>query len=160
GDTGVLDPLFLGPGDDLLGVERYQAAQEWTPVAVHHRLRHVAVLLHRVLPVGRSDVLATRRDDDVLLATGDEQVAVLVDLAEVAGVQPAVDHRLLGRVVVLVIAPEDVRALDQYLAVLGDLDFAARHRPADRTDLVVLDRRDRGGSRGLGHAVALHHGHA
>ena len=44
---------------------------------------------HRLDLAGR-DVLAAA-DDQVLLAAGDEQVAVLVQVADVAGVQPAVD---------------------------------------------------------------------
>ena len=57
-------------------------------------LRDVLVLLEAVLEVGGRDVLAARGDDDVLLAAGDVEEAVLVDAADVAGVQPAVDDRL------------------------------------------------------------------
>ena len=118
------------------GVERDQRDRVRAPVAVHHGLRDPARLLEVVLEVRRREVLAARRDDDVLLAAGDLEVAVLVELAEVAGVQPAVLDRAERRVVVLVVALEDVRAPDQDLAVVGDPDLDARQRPADRAELV------------------------
>ena len=117
------------------------------------------MLLDLALEVGRRDVLAAGGDDDVLFAAGDRDEAVGVDRAEVAGVEPAVDDRLPGRLVVLVVALEDVGALDQDLAVLGDLDLAAREGFADRADLEVVGRGDRRRGRRLGHPPALEHEH-
>ena len=152
--------MLLGEVHDLLGVERDQRDRVGAAVAVHDRLGDPARLLEVVLDVGRREVLAARGDDDVLLAAGDEEEAVLVERAEVARVQPAVDDRAEARVVVLVVAAEDVRALDQDLAVLGDADLAARQRVADRAQPVVVDGLRRGHRGGLGHPVALHHRHA
>ena len=136
GDRAVLDARAgLGPGDDLLLVERDQHHRVRAAVAVHHGLRDPAGLLEVVLEVGRREVLAARGDDDVLLAAGDRDEAVGVDRAEVAGVQPAVVDRAERRVVVLVVAAEDVRAADQQLAVVGDLDLDAGQRLADRAEL-------------------------
>jgi len=59
-------------------------------------------------------------DDDVLLAAGDRQVAVVVDRTEVASVQPAVLDGAEACVGVVVIAGEDVRSFDEDLAVVGD----------------------------------------
>ena len=59
-----------------------------------------------------------------------------------------------------VVALEDVVALDEQLAVVGDPRLDAGQRAADRAEAVVLDRRVRRHGRGLGHAVALEHGHA
>ena len=52
--------------------------------------------LERRLDVRRRHVLAGRVDDQLLLAVDDREVAVLVDLADVAGVQPAVGVERLG----------------------------------------------------------------
>ena len=153
-------PVLVGEVDDLLGVERDQHDRVGPAVAVHDGLRDPARLLEVVLDVGRRQVLAARGDDDVLLAAGDEEEAVVVERAEVAGVQPAVDDRAEARVVVLVVAAEDVRALDQDLAVVGDADLAPRQRLADRAEPVVLDRLAGGDGGGLRHPVALHHRHA
>src|SRR5690606_35835713 len=72
----------------------------------------------------------------------------------------AVADRVGSGLLVLPVAAEHHRALDQDLAVLGDPDGHAGHRAADRTDLLVLlvVRGDGGG--GLGEAVALEHRNA
>ena len=56
-------------------------------------LEHAVVAVERGLDLLRVDVLAAA-DDHVLDAVDDPQVAVLVEDADVAGVQPAVDDRL------------------------------------------------------------------
>ena len=63
------------------------------------------------------------------------------------------------RLLVLVVALEDVRALDEDLAVVGDPDLAAGEGFADRADLEVLGRGDRRRGRGLGHPPALEDEH-
>ena len=88
--------------------------------------------LQRVLEVGGADVLAARGDDELLLAVDDLEVAVLVDRADVARVQPAVDDRFVGLVGLLVVPLEDVAAAADDLAVVGDHDLAAGDRLADR----------------------------
>src|SRR5680860_1923514 len=130
--------VLLGVGNRLFRVERDQPDQVGAAVADDDALRDQRVLLDLVLEVGRGDVLAAGGDDDVLLAPGDRDEAVGVDRAEVAGVQPAVDDRLAGGLVVLVVALEHVGALDEDLVVRGDLYFAAGEGLADRADLEVV----------------------
>jgi hypothetical protein len=107
-----------------------------------------AVLLEPVLQIGRRDVLSAGGDDDVLLATGDVEEAVLVDPAQVAGVEPAVDEDLGRRAVFLAVAAEDVRAADEHLAVLGDPCLHPLDRLPDRPEAEfvqpVRGRRSRG----------------
>ena len=82
--------------------------------------------------------------------------AVGVELALVAGVQPAVvGQRLGGLLGQVVVAVHHARALDQDLVVLADLDLAARERRADGAELVVVGVVDEGAGGGLGQAVAL-----
>ena len=158
---GILrQPVLLGERRRLLGVERDQGDEVGPAVADHHALRDQRVLLHLGLDVRRGDVLAAGGDDDVLLAAGDLEEAVGVDLADVAGVEPAVDERLAGRLVVLVVALEDVRPAHQDLAVVGDLHLAAGERLADRAELELVGPRDRRRGRGLRHPPALEHEHA
>ena len=59
-------------------------------------------------------------DDDFLLAAGDRQEAVVVDRAEVAGLEPAVGERLVGGLLVVPVAAEHHAAAHQQLAVVGD----------------------------------------
>ena len=63
--------------------------------ADHRDLGDGRVREEHVLDLDRGDVLAAG-DDDVLLAVADREVAVVADHAAVAGVEPAVDERLLA----------------------------------------------------------------
>ena len=133
--------------------------------AEHGRLANRRVLVEHLLDLARIDVV-TAADDHVLLAVDDEEVAVLVDLAHVAGVQPAVADRLGGRVLALPVALHHVVAPDHDLAdlalrdlvavVVDDLHLDALDRSPDRAGLAlavgVVERGDR---RGLREAVAL-----
>src|SRR5204863_27883 len=83
--------------------------------------------------------------------------SVVVDRSEIAGVQPAVHDRAERGVFVAVIAVEDVGALEQQFAVVGDPGLDARQYPADGAELVLLDRRVGGDRRRLRHAVPLEH---
>ena len=130
--------------------------RERPPVADDDRLRDVLRRLEVVLEVLRGDVLAAGRDDDVLLAVGDLDEAVVVDLGDVARVEPAVGVEHLGRRGgILVVAAEDRVAADQELAVLGDSELEAGQRGADRPEAPALGRVRRRGRRALAEAVAL-----
>src|SRR5690606_22849307 len=109
-----------------------------------------AVLEHR----GR-DVLATGGDDDLLLASGDAEEAVVVERAQVARAEPSVLERLRGGLGVPAVAPRDVRALDEDLAVVGDLHRGPGQRDAHGADLRPARTVDGRRRRGLREAVAL-----
>ena len=123
------------------------------------------VLVEAVLDLDRRDVLAAG-DDHVLLAVGDDRVGT-VEVAAVAGVEPAALERL-GRLVGLVpVAVEDVVRPGQDLALLVDARCAPRRRarrpgPAacervGGVEVVPLPRRPVDGEEGggLGEAVDL-----
>ena len=78
------------PRREVLLVDGDQRADERPPVADHHRLADHRVRAQGVLQTGRRDVLAACRHDDLLLAAGDPQEPIAVQLAEVAGAEPAV----------------------------------------------------------------------
>ena len=101
--------------------------------AEHGRLGHRRVRVDDLLDLARGDVLAARLDH-VLLAVDDVEVALVVEDAEVAGVQPAVAERLgrLGGVV-----PVAEHRLRRAVHDLADLAGAGpggrrRRRPASR----------------------------
>src|SRR4051812_37268846 len=102
-----------------------------------------------------------RGDDEFLLAAGDAEVAVRVELADVTGVEPAVAlERLLGGLRVVEVAGEHVVALQQDFAVVGDADGHTRDRSADGADLQRVRTVAGCAGRGLGEAVALVDRHA
>ena len=144
---------------ELLGVEGDQRAEEFALVAVHHRLRDELVDLEQALDLLGGHVLAARGDDDVLLAVGDAQGAgARVDLADVSGVEPAVDDRLGRGLGVAPVLAHDAGALDQDFAVFGDLDLGAGEGGTDGADVIVVGQVDGGAGRALGHAEALDDG--
>ena len=109
--------------DDLLAVQLVRAAED------AHR-RHSFVLEQRILDVTREDVEAAA-DDQILLPVDDGEVAVVVEPAHVAGVQPAVADRLgreLGRVPV---ARHDQVGANADFAV-DDAHLGSRDGRADR----------------------------
>ena len=74
--------------------------------------------------------------------------------------QPAALEDRVGRLLVAVVALEDVRAAHQHLAVVGDLDLGAGQRAPDAADPDLVERVQRRRGARLGHPVALEHGHA
>ena len=124
GDAVVSGPAVRGqPLRQRLLVDGDQRGDERLPVADHHALADQRVRPDPVLQHRRGDVLAAGGDDDLLLAPGDLQVAVVVELAQVAGVEPAVGVEHLGGGRLVVPVPlEDQVAGDQDLAVVGDPD--------------------------------------
>ena len=97
--------------------------------------RTPAMLIQHALDVFRKDVQPFGRDDHFLLAPADEQLAVGADLADVAGVEPAVLERARGFLGGVEVAGRDVLAADEDLAVGGDLHLDAGDRLADRSPL-------------------------
>ena len=87
-------PVRLRPRGGVVRIERDQRRREGTLVGDHARLTDERVLLEEVLDVGRRDVLAARSDEDLLLAVDDLDEALVVDLGDVAGVQPPVESNV------------------------------------------------------------------
>ena len=134
-------------------------------------LAHGRVADDDLLDLDRVDVLAAG-DDHVLLAVDERDVAVLVDLAEVAGVEPAAAERVGRRPGQHPVAGEDVLAAHEQLADVADRDVPVvgvdqagldvLQRAADRAQLVldVLGVEDGHRRRRLGQAEALLERHA
>ena len=77
------------------------------------------------------NLLACGQDDQLLFSAADEQVAVGIEFAQVAGVQPAVADDLIGCGPIVPVTEHDVRAARQDFAVAGDANFDVCERSAD-----------------------------
>ena len=107
--------------------------------------------------------------DDVLDTADDEEIAVGVEIAEIAGPEPAVAEGGLRRRVVIIVAAAHIGSAQHDLAVLAageraarlvhDCDLGARGA-ADRSDLAQLERVGRDLRGRLRHAVGFEHGNA
>ena len=114
----------------------------------HRHLGHRRVLVQRLLDLAAGDVLAAGLDH-VLLAVHHGQVALGVQHAQVAAVEPAAGERLRGAVRVVPVAEHRVRAAVHDLA-----DLPGRLRaPASSTTSVSTLRAARPGRARLAHLV-------
>ncbi|MNX71346.1 hypothetical protein D3C86_1026580 [compost metagenome] len=148
----------LGLLEEVLEVGHDQGGDEVAAVADHHGLGDEGAQGEGPLDGLRRDVLAVRHHQDLLLAIGDGQVAVVAQGAHVAGAQPAVGgDGLAGGLFVVEVAEHDVGAAGQDLAVLGDLDLDVGEGLAHRADPGAAGPVHGDDRRGLGEAIALEH---
>src|SRR5436309_6943004 len=143
-------------GDGLV-VDHHQAGQELPLVADDHGVGDVRGELELVLDLRRGDVLAARGDDDVLHPVRDPHEPLGVHEPDVAGVKPAIDHRLGGLHGIVVIPEEHVGTLQQDLALGRDADLRAGTGDTHRAELDVIGRHGGGEAAVLGLAVDLAH---
>ncbi len=125
-----LAPLGVGPAD-------------------HRHLLDRRVALQHLLDLARVDVAAAG-DDQVPGAVEQGEIPVLVEAADVAGVEPAAPHGGRGRLGVLPVAEHDRVAPNGHLAdfagrlfLARGIDDAQRHvaeGPADRGQLLQVPR--------------------
>src|SRR5882672_1572647 len=112
GNVMVLSELL-----NILHVDHDKAGQIRPLVADHDGVGDVGRELQLVLDLRRRDVLSARGDDDVLHPVGDLDEALIVDRADIAGVQPPPGIDGLGGLFRLVeIAHEQEVAPDQDFA--------------------------------------------
>ncbi len=150
-------PAFAASEAIARRVERQERHDVRPAVADRHRLRDGRDLLQPALEVLGRDVLAPGGDQQLLAAVRHAQEAVVVDLADVARVEPALGVQgLLARGRVAVVALEDVRAADQDLAVVRDPQLRSRDRIPGPAEAVALGEGQRRGPRALAHAEELH----
>ena len=158
-------------GGGVAGAQHDEGLRRLAAIGIGHaddrRLEHGRVFVERFLEDPRIDVVAAA-EDDVLDAVDQEQVAVLVQVADVPGAQGAVAEDGLGVGRAAPIAGHHLGAADADLAALAlpqqpvrvgrvaDVDDGAGHRDADGAALDHAVGRvagDDGG--GFGEAVAF-----
>ena len=101
-------------------VRHDQGDQMRPAVAANQRLAHLALQEQHAFDARWRHIVSARIDDHVLLAVGDLQIALGIDLADVAGVQPPVAQCLGGCLGIFPVAAHDQIAAHQDLAVVGN----------------------------------------
>jgi hypothetical protein len=106
----------------------------------------------------RRDIVALVVYDQVLLAIGNGNAALVINMTNIAGVQPAINDNAIGFGLIAPLSLHHQRSAHQYFAILGDFDFRIFQR---RTNGVHFDAsawpvaaNDRAG---LGLTIALQH---
>ena len=150
-----LKAVGLQPGVEHSLVERHDRGNERASVSKHHGLGDDGALLDGLFQWLGRHVLATGGDDDVLFATGDRDVSVVVDRRKVSGAQPAIVEGLGGALGIVLVAEERHAALDLKLVVVSESCADAGAGAANGADLVEGLRVDDAGRGRLGHAIAL-----
>ena len=146
-DVGRHDHANHGLAPSLIGL------------ADHRRSGHGRVAAQRVLDLAGGHVLAAR-DDDVLLPIDDVEHPVLVESADIAGVQPSVDDRLGRQVGPVPVAGHHLRAADENLPIGRDANLVLARRQPGRAEQVRGLRRRLAMSVGVQvHGVAGQLGH-
>src|SRR5438876_1126271 len=109
-------------------IEGDQGRDKRTAVTEHDRLADASVAAELGLHRPRRHVLSARGLEQVLLAIGDLQVAVLVELADIAGLEPAIHQVLVSRPGILVVTGKDIAAFHQDLPIVRDPNLDTRKR--------------------------------
>src|SRR5256885_3630058 len=120
-----------------------------------HRAHDQGIAEQRVLDLLRGHVLAARGLEERLLAVGDLEEAIAVDLTDVPGVEPAVFDDLGRGVRLVVIAAHVARALDEDLSVVRDLQLDAGKRSAHGEKAMLVQRVRADTRRGLRQTPAV-----
>ena len=153
----VDDIVALRPIADGGEVDVEHGADEVALIAVHHGLADVGIELELVLDVFRREQRAVVEAAHVLGPVDDLEMAGLgIDEAGIAGLDVAVGGDDLGGLgVVLEIAHELARRLEQDLAVLGDAQIDVGHHRPNRVGIDFSVRLGGDVEKGFGLAVEL-----
>ena len=117
----------LGPVRERFAVDGEQCGEVAATLADDDRLGDQLVLTEIALDLLRGDVLPGGSDDQVLLAAGHREIAVIVEAPDVTRVQPSVGvDELRRRGLVAEVARAHVAAPHEDLAVVGDAHLHSR----------------------------------
>src|SRR2546421_139933 len=119
-------------------------------VAQQHRLAHPLAGLEPRFERLRRHLLAARGDQQFLEAVGDEEIALLVEPPDVAGVEPAVAQRKARRFLAAEVALHDAGSAGEDLPLVADLHLDAGNRRAPPAGLSPARRLEAGHRRGSG----------
>src|ERR1051325_2059380 len=141
---------------ELFPVRDHQRCRKLTLSTYQHHLVHEARGFNRLFDRLRRDVLATGSLEQLLLAIRNAQEAVLIDRADVAGLEPAVAREHGSRLVrLVVITAHHVWTTHFDLAVFGNANVDVRNCFTNRADAIVFDPARGDDGRRLSQAITL-----
>src|SRR5258707_11216856 len=141
GEFGVgskLDSLVGGFGGHGGGIGNEERHDEFVPVAHDHSIKDVRTGLERIFDGLRGNEFACGGFEQIFLAVGDEEIVVLVHVADVAGAEPTVfAENFTGGFGVFIVALHDARALDEDLSIFGHADLNVGNRFAGTAHAII-----------------------
>src|SRR6266850_2398961 len=136
--VGELDSLLGELGGDGHGIRNDEGHDEFAFIADDHGVKNIRTGFESVFDGLRSDEFARGGFQQVFLAIGDVEIVVLVQVADVAGAEPAVFAEHFGGCFrFLVVALHDARTFDENLAVFRDANLDVGDGLAGTADAIV-----------------------
>src|SRR6516165_4179486 len=145
----------------LIECRNDQSPWKFSIFTYHQYLRNIMRFFHYIFNLLRSDVFAPGSLEYLLLAVGNFQEN-LVELADVAGVQPSFRINSLScQFRLVIVAHHHIRTAIENLAIFGNFHDPPGYDRPDRTDFVTAIRRVIYGNnrRSFCRTVALVHWH-
>src|ERR1043165_9035884 len=103
----------------------------------HHYLTHKLALFQQTLNQLRRDILPVRKLEQVFLSVRDVEMAVFLDVPDVAGIEPAILEHGGGSFGLSVVTTHHVRTTHEDLAIFGNLDLDAIKGNSHGSDVIV-----------------------
>src|SRR5438552_6446837 len=124
GVGGEFDSLVGGLGCDRGGIGNDKRDDKFAFIADDHGVQDVRTGLERVFDGLRGDEFPSGGFQQIFFAVSDEEIVVLIHVADVAGAEPAVfAENFAGGFGVLVIAVHDARTLDEDFSIFVNADL-------------------------------------
>src|SRR5437899_5993503 len=124
GVGGELDSLVGGFGGNRGGIGNEERHDEFAPVAHEHGVEDVGTGPERVFDGLWSDEFSSRGLQQIFFAVGDEEIVVLVHVADVAGAKPTIFAENFARGFgIFVVALHDARTFHEDFSILGGADL-------------------------------------
>jgi len=160
GVGGEFQGVFGELGGNGDGVGNDDGNDEFALIADDHGVEDVRTRFESVFDGLRSDEFAGGSFEEIFFAIGDEEVVVFVEIADVAGFEPAiVGEHIVGGFGRFEVTLHDARALGENFAVVGNAELDVGNRAAGAAGTVVRVIAGEDG-RGFRQAVALIDGNA
>src|SRR5690242_13903396 len=157
---GKFHAVFREFGGDGDGIRNDQGHYEFALIADHHGVKNVGAGFQGVFDRLRSDKFSSGRLEQIFLAVGDEKVVVLVEVADVSGLEPAVVRKnFAGGFGGFEVALHDAGAFGKDFTIVGDADLNIPDGAAGAASAILRMIAGQDG-RGLRQPVALIDGNA
>jgi len=147
--------VLFGPGGKEFAIGDEYGDEVRLAVAVDHGLVDFGLEGQCRLDALRGDVVAAAADDNIFLAIGDPNEAIVVDLTDVAGVDPAIAQGLGGGIGIVPVPVHRQLAANQYFAVVGYFYIDTWKRTANGSYADIVDGAATDNGCGFGLSIAL-----
>ena len=132
------EAFFGKSGGESGGIDDNERDYKFALIANDHGVEDEGTGLENIFDGLRRDEFAGGSLEQIFFAIGDEEIVVFVEIADVAGFEPAIrGEDFAGGFGILVIALHDARAFGENFAVIGNADLHVRDGTAGTAHAIV-----------------------